>query len=83
MTEKDKEEYCKSGRCFECGKQGHLAQACPSKKPRQNQNTCTVTIEDDVSDDMSIDSSSDLSFTPAMLTALAMHLSDEEKGMFT
>ena len=32
-TEKDKEEYRKAGRCFECGKQGHLARTCPSKKP--------------------------------------------------
>ena len=41
-----------------------------------------VTIEDDTSDDMSIDSSGDSSFTPATLTALAMRLSDEGKGMF-
>ena len=33
-TEKDKEEYHKAGRCFECSKQGHLVQACLSKKPR-------------------------------------------------
>ena len=80
-TEKDKEEYHKAGRCFECSKQGHLVRTCPSKKPRQNART--VTMEDDVSDDMSVDSSGDLSFTPATLTALAMRLFDEEKGMFT
>ena len=82
-TKKDKEEYRKAGRCFECGKQGHLMQACPSKKPCQNQNAHTITIKDDVLDDMSVDSSGDSSFTPATLTALAMHLSDEEKGTFT
>ena len=82
MTEKDKEEYRKAGRCFKCGKQGHLTRTCPSKKPQQNQNTRMVTIEDDVSDNMSIDSSSDSSFTPATLAALAMRLSNEEKGMF-
>ena len=31
---------------------------------------------------MSIDSSGDSSFTPATLAALAMRLSDEEKGTF-
>ena len=82
-TKKDKEEYCKAGQCFECGKQGHLTQTCPNKKPHQNQNARTVTIEDDKSDDMSTDSSGDSSFTPAMLAALAMRLSDEEKGTFT
>ena len=35
-----------------------------------------------MSDNMSIDSSGNSSFTPATLAALAMHLSDEEKGMF-
>ena len=35
-----------------------------------------------MSDDMLIDSSGDSSFTPATLAALAMHLSDEEKGTF-
>ena len=82
-TKKDKEEYHKAGRCFECGKQGHLTQTCLNKKLCQNQNTCTVTIEDDESDDMSTDSSGDSSFMPATLAALAMRLSDEEKGMFT
>ena len=81
-TEKDKEEYRKAGRCFECGKQGHLARTCPSKKPQQNQNAHMVTIEDNVSGDMSIDSSSNSSFTPTTLAALAMRLSDEEKGTF-
>ena len=81
-TDKDKEEYCKAGRCFKCGKQGHLAQTCPSKKSRQGQNARTVTIKDDESDNMSIGSSGDSSFTPATLAALAMHLSDEEKGTF-
>ena len=81
-TKKDKEEYRKAGRCFECGKQGHLTQTCPSKKPQQNQNARTVTIKDDVSNDMSINSSGNSSFTPATLAALAMRLSDEEKGTF-
>src|SRR6266567_2314471 len=35
-TDKEKEEYRKTGRCFECGKQGHLARNCPTKKNRPN-----------------------------------------------
>ena len=81
-TEKDKEEYHKASRCFKCSKQGHLTRTCPSKKPQQNQNARTVTIEDNASDDMSIDSSGNSSFMPATLAALAMRLSDEEKGTF-
>src|SRR5712675_3403063 len=30
-TEADKECYRKEGRCYECGKQGHIVQACPAK----------------------------------------------------
>jgi hypothetical protein len=28
-TEKEKAEYMKQGCCFECGRQGHMACACP------------------------------------------------------
>jgi len=33
-TNKEKEEYRKTGRCFECSKQGHLARVCPTKRNR-------------------------------------------------
>ena len=33
-TEAEKEKARKEGRCFECRKQGHLAQNCPDRKPR-------------------------------------------------
>jgi len=51
-TNKEKEEYRKTGRCFECGKQGHLACLCPSKKnrpsPFQNpSDNRIVEVEDD------------------------------------
>ncbi|KAH9954152.1 hypothetical protein BC827DRAFT_1091355, partial [Russula dissimulans] len=32
MTEADKEWYRKEGRCYECGKQGHIVWACPTRK---------------------------------------------------
>jgi len=51
-TNKDKEEYRKTRRCFECGKQGHLARVCPTKKNRPSPFQSLATnraaeIEDD------------------------------------
>jgi len=43
---KERKEYRKTGRCFECGKQGHLVCDCPNKKTR-TRTTCTIQIEDD------------------------------------
>jgi hypothetical protein len=31
-SNKEKEEYHKEGRCYECGKQGHLVHDCPNRK---------------------------------------------------
>ena len=31
-TDKEKQEYCAAGRCFECRRQGYLACDCPNKK---------------------------------------------------
>jgi len=45
-NDKEHEEYRKTGRCFECGKQGHLVCDCPNKKTRARV-TRTVQIEDD------------------------------------
>src|SRR6266404_7472068 len=33
-TEVDKEKDRTKGRCFNCGKQGHISCLCPDKKPR-------------------------------------------------
>jgi len=45
INDKEREEYRKTGRCFECGKQGHLVRDCPNKKTRAR-TTRTVQIED-------------------------------------
>ena len=39
-TDHEKEEYWKTRQCFECGKQGHLAQLCPTKKNRSSLFNC-------------------------------------------
>jgi len=43
---KERKEYRKTGRCFECRKQGHLVRDCPNKKTCAR-TTRTVQIEDD------------------------------------
>jgi len=45
-NDKEREEYRKTGRCFKCGKQGHLVCDCPNKKTCAR-TTCTVQIEED------------------------------------
>jgi len=75
-NDKECEEYQKTGRCFECGKQGHLVRNCPNKKTR----TCTtrtIQIEDD---DKSVTSE-----TPSPSTSLAARvarLSEEDRCAF-
>jgi len=74
-TEKEKEEYCWTGCCFHCGKQGHLAWNCPSKP------ACTHTVQ--IEDSQSTISSNNSSFTPTMsLAAQVAHLTKEDCGAF-
>ena len=42
-TEAEKEMYWKEGRCFNCGKQGHLSRNCPTKTLRIAVTTATAT----------------------------------------
>jgi len=74
-TDKEKEEYRHTGRCFQCGKQGHLARDCPSK-PAQAQ---TVQIDDS----QSTTSSNNSSFTPTPSLAVRVaRLTEEDHGAF-
>jgi len=75
-NDRERKEYRKTGRCFKCGKQGHLVRDCPNKKTR-TQTTCTVQIEDD---DKSV-----ISKTPSPSTSLAVQvarLSEEDRCAF-
>jgi len=74
-TDKEKEEYRRTGRCFYCRKQGHLTRDCPSKPPR----ACTVQIDDSQSTTYSDDSS----FAPTpSLAARVARLTEEDRGAF-
>jgi len=74
-TDKEKEEYRRTGRCFQCGKQGHLARDCPSKPARAR----TVQIEDS----QSTTTSDNSSFAPTpSLAARVARLTEEDRGAF-
>src|SRR5260221_13244487 len=77
-NDKEKEEYRKTGKCFECGKQGHLTRVCPTKKNRQMSYNRTTELE-------ACDSDNDLPdfrLNPETLATRAMRLSDEDKDAF-
>ena len=70
------EEYRKTGRCFECGKQGHLVRDCPNKKP-STRTIRTVQIQDN--------NESVTSDSPPATTSLAVRvarLSEEDRSAF-
>jgi len=73
---KEREEYRKMGRCFECGKQGHLVHDCPNKKTRAC-TTCTVQIEDEEKPTTPEPSSPSMS-----LAARVARLSEEDRCAF-
>jgi hypothetical protein len=65
-TEAEKQRSRQEGRCFECGKQGHLARACPSKTraPRPPSASSRTTASDTASTP-AITSSDSRSTTPS------------------
>ena len=83
-TDKEKEEYHKTGQCFECGKQGHLARVCPTKKNRQSpfnhtSNNCMVKIEEDNKSE--VDSQA-YYWDPKILATQAMKFLEEDRDTF-
>jgi len=74
-TDKEKEEYRRTGRCFQCRKQGHLARDCPSKP------ACARTVQ--IEDSQSVAPSDNSSFAPPLsLAARVAHLTEEDRGAF-
>ena len=43
-TKAEKERYRQEGRCFECGKQGHIVRLCPAKKNATSARSASVII---------------------------------------
>ena len=75
-NDKEREEYRKTGRYFECGKQGHLVRDCPNKKPCVR-TTRTVQIQDDNESVTSETSPQTMS-----LAARVARLSEEDRSAF-
>jgi len=74
-NDKEREEYRKTGRCFKCGKQGHLVRDCPNKKTCARM-TRTIQIEDDEKPTTPESSPS------TSLTARVARLSEEDRCAF-
>jgi len=85
-TDHDKEEYRKTGRCFECGKQGHLARNCPTKKNRPNPFACPQTnrsasVEETDDTESEVDPHA-YHWDPEVLAQRAMKFTDDDRDVF-
>jgi len=85
-TDRDKEEYRKTGRCFECGKQGHLARNCPTKKNRPNpftrpQTNQSASVEEADDTESEVDSQA-YHWNSEVLAQRAMKFTDEDRDAF-
>ena len=72
-TETEKEKARKEGWCFECGKQGHLAQNCSDRRPRAR----TAEVEEIVAKKEETKAPS-----PADITKWLRQSSEEDKASF-
>ena len=52
ITEEQKAQFCKEGRCYECNKQGHMARDCPSKKSKARSAELTDLSKQEIKDSL-------------------------------
>jgi hypothetical protein len=80
-SNKEKEEYCKEGCCYECGKQGHLTHNCPNWKNRQQQPRAhTNKVKKDTTTNLiEFDNNGSVTDTPETLSIAARVLRFSEK----
>ena len=72
-TKAEKEKARKEGRCFECRKQGYLAQNCPDRKPQVR----TTEVEEVTEKKEEVKTPS-----PANITKWLWSSSEEDKASF-
>jgi hypothetical protein len=89
ITEAEKQKCRQEGRCFECGKQGHLVRACPSKtRAPWPPSTSSRSNMSDTASMSAITSSDNRPTMPSgrlsaqQLAAYALQFSEEEQDAF-
>jgi Retrotransposon gag protein len=75
-TKTEKEKYQKEGRCFECGKQGHMVQDCLDRPRRPARARATDTTTEIGSQE------GKTSYGPKELASFLKQLNDEDKDSF-
>jgi len=79
-TEEEKKLYREKGRCFECGKQGHLARTCPNKKAKARVGRVDDASEIAPEPEKTNSQESNTANPMTQLTARFMKLTDDERA---
>jgi hypothetical protein len=77
VTESQKEQHCKEGRCFRCSKRGHLVQECPDR----NTQIRTTEVESKIDKTETIKVSK-IEEHPSLLAAAILALSETDREVF-